>query len=83
MFWFPQFSNQLDRTKKEIYEMMYGKMFEYEINTETYNKPKRKRFYNFIRQFKTYSNRRSYKLFLFLQMKGKLISTCINYFLNQ
>ena len=46
MFWFPQFSNQVDATKKEIYEMMYGKMFEYEVTTE---KPKRKRFYkNYI-----------------------------------
>ena len=57
MFWFPQFSNQVDATKKEIYEMMYGKMFEYEINTETYNKPKRKRFYkNYI------SRRKKWKL---------------------
>ena len=49
MFWFPQFSNQVDATKKEIYEMMYGKMFKYEVNIETYEKPKRKRFYkNYI-----------------------------------
>ena len=49
MFWFPQFSNQIDATKKEIYEMMYGKMFNYEVNIETYEKPKRKRFYkNYI-----------------------------------
>ena len=49
MFWFPQFSNQVDATKKEIYEMMYGKMFNYEVNIETYEKPKRKRFYkNYI-----------------------------------
>ena len=49
MFWYPRFSNQVGTTKKEIYEMMYGKMFNYEIKTETYEKPKRKRFYkNYI-----------------------------------
>ena len=53
MFWFPQFSNQVDATKKEIYEMMYGKMFNYEVNIETYEKPKRTRKF-----YKNYISRR-------------------------
>ena len=57
MFWFPQFSNQVDVTKKEIYEMMYGKMFNYEVNIETYEKQKRKRFYkNYISRRKKWES---------------------------
>ena len=54
MFGYPQFSNQVDATKKEIYEMMYGKMFNYEVNIETYEKPKRTRKF-----YKNYISRRN------------------------
>ena len=51
MFWFPQLKNQTDSKKEEIVKMMYG----YEVKTETYEKPKRKRFY------KNYISRRKNK----------------------
>ena len=45
MFWFPQLKNQTDSKKEEIVKTMYG----YEVKTEIYEKPKRKRFYkNYI-----------------------------------